>query len=203
MRGVQPSQRRQLLVVAARGGFYFFGSWMGHGHISRRPFVQQQFGGLHHGVGVEARTHPAVEQHIGGRCDGHSLVVRHEGLDDDDIGSFRQSGTCVVECFVESVRAQCAYSGKVRVVLHRRLRVDHGCQTRCIRGDDQILAQATLEPEARHAEVGILIGELQIARAIGRFGNSPRNVQRCAVADLPAHDEAAGLLRAGCLPVRA
>ncbi len=88
----------------------------------------------------------------------------------------------VVECFVESVRAECAHTGKARIVLHRRLRIDHGCQTRCVRGDDEILTQAAFEPEARHAEVGILIGEFQIARAIRRFGNSPRNVQRCTVA---------------------
>ncbi len=53
----------QWLVVAARGGFYFFGSRMkvtALGHVTRRPFVQQQFGSLHHGLGVESRTHPAV-----------------------------------------------------------------------------------------------------------------------------------------------
>ena len=39
--------------------------------------------------------------------------------------------------------------------------------------DDEIVAEAALEPEAGNAEIGILVGEFQIARVVGGFRNAP------------------------------
>ena len=51
-----------------------------------------------------------------------------------------------------------------------------------------------LQPEAGHAEVRVLVGELEIARVVGRLRDAPRHAALGAVRDLPAHDEPAGLL---------
>ena len=69
--------------------------------------------------------------------------------------------------------------------------------------DDGVLAQAALQPEAGHAEVRILVGELQVAGVVGGFRNAPGQAERRAIGDLPPHDQPAGLLRAGFPPARA
>ena len=51
-----------------------------------------------------------------------------------------------------------------------------------------------LEAQARHAEVGILVGEFLVARVVGRFGDAPRHAEAVGVVDLPPHDQVVGLL---------
>ena len=54
--------------------------------------------------------------------------------------------------------------------------------------------EAALEAETRHAEVGVLVGELLVARVVGGFGDAPRHAEAGGVVDLPPHDQAVGLL---------
>ena len=50
------------------------------------------------------------------------------------------------------------------------------------------------QSEARHAKIGILIGQFQIAGIVGEFGNPPRQPEFFAIFDLTAHDEPIRLL---------
>ena len=54
--------------------------------------------------------------------------------------------------------------------------------------------QAPFQPEAGHAEVGILIGQFEIARVVRGFGNAPRQPELRAVLDLTTHHEPIGLI---------
>ena len=54
--------------------------------------------------------------------------------------------------------------------------------------------EAALEAETRHAEVGVLVGQLLVARVVGRFGDAPRHAEARGIIDMPPHDQAVGLL---------
>ena len=84
----------------------------------------------------------------------------------------------VVERFVEAVAAARAGCREALEVARSRLRIDHGRERGGIGRDDGVLAQAALQAEAGHAEVRILIGELQVARVVGGFRNAPGHAER-------------------------
>ena len=44
-------------------------------------------------------------------------------------------------------------------------------------GDDEIVGEPALEPEAGNAEIGILVGEFEIARVVSGFRNAPGQAQ--------------------------
>ena len=50
--------------------------------LARHPLLQQELGGLHARIRVEARDHHVVQERIGQRDEHHALVVRHVGPDD-------------------------------------------------------------------------------------------------------------------------
>ncbi len=122
-------------------------------------------------------------------------MVRHESSHDRDIGSLRQTRARVVQCFVEPIAAEGPDRGKPLEIAGRCLRIDHCRESRRVGCNHHVLAQATFEAQTRHAEVGVLIGQLQIAGAVSGLRNAPGHAERIAIADLPAHDQAAGLLQ--------
>ena len=67
--------------------------------------------------------------------------------------------------------------GQRRVVGERRLAVDHRGEPGGVGRDHLVLGQAALEAQARHAEVRVLIGELEIARVVRRLGDAPGQVR--------------------------
>ena len=101
----------------------------------------------------------------------------------------------VVERLVEAVSAARADGGKALEIAHGAFRIDHGRKRRGVRRDDGVLAQAALQSQAGHAEVRILVGELEVARIVGGFGNAPRNADLRAIADLSLDDQAVGLFQ--------
>ena len=78
--------------------------------------------------------------------------------------------------------------------MRRGLGIDHRRQRRRVRSDHCVLAEPALQPEPRHAEVRVLIGELEVARVVGGFGNSPRHAKLGAIVHLAAHHQPIGLL---------
>src|SRR2546422_11597765 len=70
----------------------------------------------------------------------------------------------------------------------------HGCERSRVGCDDGVFAQAAFQTQARDSEVGILIGELQVADVVGGFRNAPGHAERSAVGHLAAHDQTARLL---------
>ncbi len=57
---------------------YLFGAGACHLEVAGNPFVEQQLGGPHRGLGVEQVSDEAVEDDIGDGDQGHRLMVSHE-----------------------------------------------------------------------------------------------------------------------------
>jgi hypothetical protein len=134
------------------------------------------------------------EQGVGDGHDGHALMMRHEGAHDRHGLVFRQPDRRIVQRLVEAVAAARAGRGQALEVARRGLRIDHGGKRRRVGRDDDVLPQAALETEARHAEIGILVGEFAVADVVGGFRDAPRHAERRPVVDLALHDQPAGLL---------
>ncbi|MNZ63373.1 hypothetical protein D3C78_815180 [compost metagenome] len=187
--------QRGLFRGAAGGDGHFLGARMGQGDIPWHAFLQQQFAGLDHRFAVEARAHPAILQGIGDGDDGHALVVGHEAVHQRHAFIVRQPRAGEVQRLVEAVAALRAHLVQAGVVAPRRLRIDHGRQAGRVGGDHHVLGQPALESQPRHAEVGVLVGELQVARVVGGLGDAPGNAQRAAIGLLARHHQAIGLLQ--------
>ena len=162
-----------------------------HRDVARRAFLQQQLRRLDHRLGVEPRPHRAVEKRVGDGDDRHALMVGHEGAHDRDAFAFGQAARRVVQRLVEAIAAARADRGEPLEVSRRRLRIDHARERGRIRRDDDVFAEPALQPEAGHAEVRILVGELQVAGVVGGFRNAPGDPERGPVFDLPPHDQPA------------
>ena len=65
--GKSPHRRRNKFTNLCCGG-YFFRARPGNEHVSRRALLQEQFGGLHHGLGMKTAAHRAIVQQV---CDGN------------------------------------------------------------------------------------------------------------------------------------
>ena len=73
-------------------------------------------------------------------------MVRHVGAHDGDAFALGQPGAGVIERFVETIRSPAAGFGESHQILRGRGRIDHGRERGGIRGDDNIFAEAALEP---------------------------------------------------------
>ncbi len=140
-------------------------------------------------------AHPPVEQNVGDGNHGHALMMRHECANDRNPGSLRQSAASVIERLVEAVAATRAECNQSRKIEHGAFGIDHHGKGRRVRRDHDVFAQAPLQPQTRHAEVRILIGELQIARIVGGFRHAPGNAELNTVTNLPLDDQAIGLFQ--------
>ena len=176
LRAAQPAHFRRLCATDTRRSLDFLGPWMGDRNVARRALLQQQFRRAHAGLRMKPRAHPAIEQHVRDGHDGHPLMVRHEGSHDRDVRAFRQTRRCVVERFVETIATACARRGEPGEIARRGLRIDHRCKAGSVGRNHHVLAQAAFETEAGHAEVRVLIGQLEVARVVGGLGNAPRRV---------------------------
>ena len=65
--GKPPHRRRDKFTNLGRDR-YFFRARPRNEHVSRRAFLQEQFGGLHHGLGMKTAAHRAVVHQV---CDGN------------------------------------------------------------------------------------------------------------------------------------
>jgi len=186
-----------LRITAALDGadLHFFGTRVGDGDIARHAFLQQQFTGLDHRLAMEACAHLAVLQGIGDGDDGHALMVRHVIAHDDERLAIRQACRSEVQRFEEAVAPERTHLRHAPEVLLGASRVDHGREPGGIGRDHQIFRQPSLEAQARHAEVGVLVGELHVAGVIGRFRNAPGRVVVVAIFLLALHDQTIGLLQ--------
>ena len=121
-------------------------------------------------------------------------MVCHVSAHEAGVVAFRETGDRVVERLVESVSPAGAEGGEPREVLGRRGGVDHRRQGGRVGRDHQVLAEAALQPQARNAEVRVLIRQLEVTRVEGGFGDAPGYTARRAIAHVAADDEAIGLL---------
>ena len=101
--------------------------------------------------------------------------------------AFRNARLGVVERFVKPVSAAAALLRDTFQILHGERRIDHRGQCGGVGCDDQILTQSAFQPQTRHAETRILVGEIDVAGVESRFRNSPRHAAFGTVFDLPEH----------------
>ncbi len=118
----------------------------------------------------------------------------HVGLHDFARLVLGQPRRRVVDRLVEAVAAERAERGEAPEVLARGDRIHHRRQRRRIRRHDEILREPALQAEAADAEVRVLVREVHVPRVVGGFRDSPWNAALFPVPDLPAHDEAVGVL---------
>ncbi|MNS76031.1 hypothetical protein D3C71_1671780 [compost metagenome] len=143
---------------------------------------------------MEALAHDAVQQRVGDGDNRHALMVGHECPDDGVVLVLRQARTREVDGFIKAVAGQRAGAHEVPEVAQRFRRVDHGGERGGVWRDHHVLGEAPLQAEAGHAEVRILVRELEIARVVRGLRNAPGNTQRAAVGALALHHQPAGLL---------
>src|ERR1700730_12564322 len=113
---------------------------------------------------------------------------------DSDRLVFNQAQSSVIQRFVEAVCALCARILEPAKILHGRCRIDHGRERGSIGRDYRILAEATLESQSGYAKAGVLIGELEIAHVVRRFGHPPGGSSLRAIFNLAAHNKSVSLV---------
>ena len=101
-------------------GGYFFRARPGNEHVARSALLQEQLGGLHHGLGMETSAHRAIVQQVCNGNEGHSLMMREKCAHDGDRFAFGQACACVIERFIKSVRAASARFFQAAKVLQGR-----------------------------------------------------------------------------------
>ena len=159
----------------------------GNCDIARHALLQQQFGGLHHRLGMEAFAHGAVMDDVVDAQDHHALVVRHVGLDDDAGRVFGQPRPREIDRLVPAIVAPRAHSAETVEILACGDGLDHRRQPAGIGRDDSVFAEAALQAQVRDAEAGILIILLAVQGVILRFRNAPRNIQALGIGNLATH----------------
>ena len=172
---------------------------MGGGNVAGHALLQQQLGRLHHRLAVEPGAHGAAEHGVGDGHDRHALVMRHEGAHHRELGTERDARRREVERLIEAIGAPRAALDQPGEVFDGRTRVNHGGKGRRIRRDDEVLAQATLEAKVGNPEIGVLVGEFEIARVVGRFRDAPGAAPLGAIVDLALHDQPAGVFKQAVL----
>ena len=175
------------------GDAYLGGAGAGGGHIARHAFLQQQVNRLHHGHGMKAGAQAAGLNGIGDGGDRHALMMGHEAAHDHGALALRYAFGGEIHRFIKAVAAFGPKRGQTGKVCHGSGGVDHGGKAGGIGGDDAVLAQPALEPQPRHAKVGVLIGHLQIAGVVGGFRYAPWNAQGAAMVLLAGDDQRVGL----------
>ena len=148
---------------------------------------------------MEPVAHATLEDDVGHRHHRHTLVVGHVVPDHRVALALGHALRREVDGVVVSVAAERPHAAQALQVFdglaRRELRSEQGG----VRGDDGVEGKTALEAEARHAEIGVLIGHLAVARIVRGFGDAPRNALRAAVADLLADDEVVGLVEDAAL----
>ena len=164
----------------------------GHRLLPRNAFLQQQLGGAHPGVGVEAFDHPVAGDGIGNRDQRHAGMMGEEGRHHHALARLAglRAGTAavgVVDRLVEPVVAEQPRGGQPAQVTRAPGRIHEHRQRGGVRRDHQLVTEPALQAEAGHAEGLVLIIPVAIHGGVGRFGNAPRRAAGGAVVDLPPH----------------
>ena len=180
------------LLQAGRLG----GVWI-EGRDLRHALLQQHLRRLEERLGEEAALHRPAEERVGEGEEGHTLVVWHEQPHERERLAVRQPRGRVVDRLVEAVaalRAEVEQPLKVRARLFRR---DHQRHRRRVGCDDQIVGEAALEAEARHAEGAVLVVEMGVRRVVAGLGDAPGDAPLRAVLDLAPDDGLVGPVKQG------
>jgi hypothetical protein len=89
VRRFEPPQRGENEVADERCPEHLLAAGSRHRHRSRRPFLEQELGGLDHGMGVKAPPGSAVVNHVAQGNEAHPLMMGHVGADHGHPGVLR------------------------------------------------------------------------------------------------------------------
>ena len=170
------------------------------GRPAGHALLQQQLGGLHPQIGMEALHHAVAEEGVGQSDDGHALVMGQERADDDAVrGGRARRGLFgpvvgIVDGFVIAVGPFQPGAGEQPQVAGGPGRVEHGRQRGRVRGHHELVAQAPFQAQPGNAEGLVLVIVMPVHEVIGRLRDAPGQPALPAVLGLPAHGHAAGLV---------
>ena len=168
----------------------------------RNPLLEQQQHRLEHRLRHEAPLHRPVQQQIGQCQQAHALVMGHERAQQRARLPAPLAGRRVVDGLEEAEPAQRPFGGEALQIQAGRLGRHHQRHHRGIGRDHQILGQAALESQARHAEGAVLVIELGVDRVVAGFRHAPGHAALLAVLDLSRHRRLAGLVEQRVLVAR-
>ena len=183
------------------------GSELRDGSMARHALLQQQRGGLHAGIGVEALHHWIAEDGVGQRDQAHPLVMGQECLDDGpacamgpglaNALAFVRLPVSVINGLVETVRAVQPFPGQAPEVVCGPLGVHHGGQGGGVGGHHQLVAEASLQPQAGDAEGFVLVRPVAVRDVKGGLRDPPGHALLSPVFHLPPYGHAARLVEEG------
>ena len=190
----EPAQDRRHEIAHVGGALDLLRSGPGDEHVARHPLLEQQVARRDDRIGVEALHHGVAVEDVADGHQGHALVMRHVALHDRHRGPIGQPAGRVVDGLAEAVLAARSGRRESGEVPDGCPRLDHRPERGRIRGDHDVLTQAALETEARHAEARILVGLLEIPGVEGRLGDPPGHVEPGRIAHLACDHELVGVL---------
>ncbi len=170
-------------------------------HVLGHAFVQQHQRGLHAAVGREVVLHARVAQRLLDGQQAHALVMGHERAHHGLGLAARHAHRGVVDGLVEAVFARRTERGQALQVGAGGHRLDDRRHRRGVGGDHELVAQAALEPQARHAEGAVLVVQRGVGGVVAGLRDAPGHAALAAVVDLAAHRGAAGLVQQRLLEV--
>ena len=195
-RGVERAHHGGIAVLD-RANQHFCRAGRRAGHIAGNAFLQQKFHPFDHRFGMKTVAQAAVLQDVGDGRDRHALMMRHKTAHYGMALIGGQPCRRKIDGLIKPVTAFRAKCGKGSVILRGGGRVDHRGQARGIGGNHAIFAKATLQPQARNTEIGILISHFQIAGVVRRLRYAPRNTKTGSIASLACNDKTGGLFQHG------
>ena len=113
-------------------------------------------------VGFEARLQRVIQQQVGECEQAHRLVVRHVAVDDRTGLPARQTGRRVIDRLEHSEAAEQPGGGEPFEVAAGSLGCNHQCERRRVRSHHQVVPEAALQSQPRHAEGPVLVGAVRI-----------------------------------------
>ena len=172
------------------------------GRLARDPLLQEELGRLDSRVRVEPVDHHVAQKDVGDGDERHPLVVRQVGLHDDaGAGSHgrRVAGLVrlarrVVDGVVVSERPLGALARQASQVPRGLGRLQERGQRGRVGSNDELVGQPSLQPEARDAELLVLVVAEPVDQIVGGLGDSPRHVPLATVPDLLPDGHAAALV---------
>ena len=181
--------------VAHVGSARHIGTGSGRERVTGHALLEQQFGRLDGRFGVEALDHRSVVDDVSEGHDNHALVMRHVTVDDGDRPPSRKATSGVVERFAKSVSPGGPAGGQSGEVAYRGVGSDHCCESGRVGGDHEGVAQPSSDPQAGHAEPGVLVSLSEVTGVESGLGDSPRHSVLVGVTDLAVNDQPIGVLQ--------
>ena len=111
-------------------------------------------------------------------------MMRHEGADHGALLAGRQSRSRAVDRFVETVASRETEGFEAPQIGERSARHERQREHAGIGGDYEVVFQATLEAEVRHAEGPVLVVLMRVELVVPPLGDAPGHAATLAVGDL-------------------